>query len=912
MATSQKYAVKGFEKIDRDLEFMLSCAREVLEEIGETEVASLLTRDYAGDPSEAAPEKCAQAMSIGFQLMNLVEENVAIQASRERQTTQGLASDPGMWSHWLKRIATSSPSSKELKAAIGRATVDPVLTGHPTEAKRYSVLDQHRRLYLEMVELENDMYTPVERDEIRDNIKALLELVWRSGEIHVTKPDVASERRNIIYYLKEKFPTTMEIVDARFREAMNEAKVEWDPSDTSWYPKFRFGSWVGGDRDGHPFVTSEVTRSTLGELRQTAIESLDVRLEQLARDVALSITIQEAPIELAERLHTLQPLTGEKIEEPWSAFVKAMRQALPLEGRNSLYAKPSEIREDLRLLKKSLQAVGAKRLASRFVLPTIRFVDTFGFHMASLDIRQNSGYHDRAMVQLLTAAGIPEAADFPNWTEERRVAFLTKELESARPFSLPNAKLGEEADEAVRSYRVVAKHIRAHGRAGIGSLIISMTRSLSDLLVAYALCRETGLTRRTKDGLACLLPVTPLFETLADLEASQSIMEKFLNHPVTKASLPIQARSFDEAMTTEATVDELLSSTAAPELSQEAMIGYSDSNKDSGIIASQWGLYEAQQNLIATASSKNVSMRFFHGRGGTISRGAGPTHRFLEALPGGSLTHGARVTEQGEVIAQKYNNFLTAAHNLELLSAGTIGAHLSKAATAPSAMMREAMEQLSKYSSETYREIIHRDEFLKFYRQATPIDALEQSRIGSRPSRRTGKPSLADLRAIPWVFSWNQSRYYLPGWYGCGTALQKLNTNNAAAFEELCQNWQEWPFTRYLLFNIEANIESASQELMKAYAELVQDEAVRTSFLTRILDEWNLAREMLNTILNGPLEKRRPRFHKTLHARDEWLEALHQQQIKQLAKWRQSGEENDLLIVLQTINAIAAGLRTTG
>jgi len=900
----------GLEKVDRDIDFLLSCTHEVLEEIGEPELAPLLDRE-SPDATGVPPEKTAQVLSIAFQIMNLVEENAANQSSRALERSQDRAADTGSWGHWLKRISDSGIADQKLLETIRRADVHPVLTGHPTEAKRPSVLAQHRQLYLWLVELENQMYTPEERDEIRDRIKAIIELIWRSGEILVEKPDVSSERDNVLNYLREKFPQAIELADARFRQAMNHAGVEWDDSDPDAYPRIHLGSWVGGDRDGHPLVTAEVTAETFSELRRTALETLSKRLKQLSKDMALSKLFQDPPAALLARINELDPKATDPatLEEPWKRFVELMRHALPGSKRNIRpYRFPSELERDLNLLNQSLHDAKADRLAQSYVVPVIRFLNTFGFHMAALDIRQNSGFHDHALTQLLTAAGIEDADSFADWGEERRVAFLSAELVHARPFAQNHNELPREAREAVSSLSVIAKQIRKNGRGAIGQLVISMTRSLSDLLVAYALCREAGLMRSTPNGLVCLMPISPLFETLDDLEASESIMDAFLKHPVTQASLPWQNRTLDEALTKDggATPE-----TDAP-LMQEAMLGYSDSNKDSGIIASQWGLFNAQTKLIALGKKRGVNIRFFHGRGGTVSRGAGPTHRFLEALPKGSLSCGSRVTEQGEVIAQKYGNHLTAARSLELLVAGSVGAQLAGADNFPNKELTEAVEFLSKQSSQSYRALLLEDNFLAFYRSATPIDALEHSRIGSRPSRRSGSPSLADLRAIPWVFSWNQSRFYMPGWYGVGASLKALETNKPEHYAKLKASAQIWPFLRYVLYNVESSVESANLRLMERYSQLVAEKSVREHFHQLIIDEHSLTQGYLADLLNGRLRERRPRFYKTLHARDKWLDLLHAQQIELLKTWRQSGAENDLRRVLQSINAVAAGLRTTG
>jgi phosphoenolpyruvate carboxylase len=429
-----------------------------------------------------------------------------------------------------------------------------------------------------------------------------------------------------------------------------------------------------------------------------------------------------------------------------------------------------------------------------------------------------------------------------------------------------------------------------------------MTRRLSDLLIVYVLAREAGLTRRLPEGLVCVLPVVPLFETLDDLENAPSILQSFLEQSMTRRSLAYLAEPVDGK--------------PVPQ-TQQVMVGYSDSNKDSGIFASQWALQKAQSKLAQLGRDAGVRIRFFHGRGGTVSRGAGPTHRFLQALPEGSLCGDIRLTEQGETIAQKFGNLPNAAFNLELLAAGVTSTalHHERCEPAPHPLS-PVLEKIARASPRAYRDLLDAENFIGFYRQATPIDALEHSRIGSRPSRRTGKPSLADLRAIPWVFSWSQARFYVPGWFGAGSGLSSLSEPE---LEELSAHLRTWPFVHYVLTNIESSIASSDVELMQEYASLVEDAGLRDRFMRIILNEWNLTRSMMDKLRGRAMAERRPRMLKTLALRAEALRVLHLQEITLLRRWRQhraSGDEAaaeamlpDLLL---SINAIASGLRTTG
>jgi phosphoenolpyruvate carboxylase len=428
-----------------------------------------------------------------------------------------------------------------------------------------------------------------------------------------------------------------------------------------------------------------------------------------------------------------------------------------------------------------------------------------------------------------------------------------------------------------------------------------MTRRLSDLLAVYLLAREAGLLRLEGGGNVCLLQVVPLFETIEDLEQGAGMLGAFLDQPVTRRSL--ECRAMQRGM--------------EGRLVQQIMVGYSDSNKDGGIVASQWGLQTAQAEIAAMGRQCGVDIVFFHGRGGTVSRGAGPTHRFLEALPMGSLCGSLRLTEQGETIAQKYANPPTAAYNLELLAAGVTSAtvHHTRAGSSVEAY-RETMERFSEASRGAYRGLLDEPDFMRFYRQATPIDALEHSRIGSRPSRRTGQATLADLRAIPWVFSWSQSRFYVPGWFGVGSGLAALSGSER---EQIASNLRNWKFVRYLLTNVESSVVSADMELMEEYAGLVEDVEVRERFMARIRREWQLTLDGLAEVCGAGVSGRRPRMYRTLGYRTEALRVLHHQQIGLLKRWRGAvvagdleGAEGILPELLLSVNAIASGLRTTG
>lgn len=887
----------GFARIDGELRELLGIFDEVLRSLGESSLADALVEKDAGEAP--LPPGAGQAFSLAFQLLNMVEEKIAAEFRQHREETHGILQERGLWGAYLAELGPGAGETQELAEVLRELRVDPVLTAHPTEAKRLAVLEQHRALF-QLLQQRPAGETGAALRRWRGEVAAALERLWRTGETPVRKPLVEDERRNLFHYLTEVFPAAVHELDVRLEAALTEAGFPArELLEKSGWPLLRFGTWVGGDRDGHPFVTARVTEETLAELRVGALRLLRQELERLRDALSLSPWQQQPPSFLHEAFGL--PPESERAE-PWRWMVARMIERLPVPGCAHPYNDPSGLREDLDVLARALQHIGAERLVLHDLHPVQRAVQTFGFHLACLDIRQNSRFHRLALAQLMTASGLDGKGFLEEWSEEKRLAFLETELCSTRPF-LPAGELpeGHEAAAVLECYRILREEIAERGQAGLGSLIVSMTTSASDLFTVYLLAREAGLCRFEQGQLACSLVVVPLFETLSDLAAAPQILRQFLAHPVTAATLHWQQER---------------RGASRPE--QQVMVGYSDSCKDAGILASQWALHRAQSELTAVAADFGTRLCFFHGRGGTVSRGAGPTHRFLEAMPHGSLSGSIRLTEQGETIAQKYANPPTAVFNLELLVAGVVATTLQhRRSSIPRARTDEItalLERLSQTSQRSYQGLLQKEGFLSFYRAATPIDALELCQIGSRPSRRTGTPSLEDLRAIPWVFSWNQARFYLPGWYGAGTALVGLSAEEK---NFLRQEIEEWPFLNYALTNIESSLASADRELMTGYASLVKDPALRQAFLDLILAEQERTSAALEELYGSPFAQRRPRMAKTLALRTRPLRRLHLQQIELLRAWRADyaggGQPTSLPPeITLSINAIASGLRTTG
>lgn len=892
--TARELVNTGLESLEEEVREIMGCLHDVLQSSGSPELASILP--WLTDKDTAAadldPSDTAQVYSIAFQLLDMIEERVARDMRRKREKVLGPEEERGLWPHTLAALAKDGFSEEEIAAGIRAVRVEPVFTAHPTEAKRPSVRERHRDLYNILTKLEDKTYTPQERDRRKEDFLTALEGLWNTGEIHSESPTVERELRNVLFYLRFVFPDTISRLTRHLEWAWK--KAGFDPATLGDFdgPKIRFGLWIGGDRDGHPFVTADVTRATLTELRNQAFKLYRDELREAAFQLTVSATFHTAPEAFTARVQELAESLGEEgsyilgrnPDEPWRAFgylLRAQLEADPALSADAFHA-------DLILLRDSLEEIGASRLAASHVDPLLEKFRVFGFHLAELDIRQNSAFHDKAAALLLEAAGVEDGASFADWPEEKRVAYLSAELESPRPLLHVDQSIGDEADAVRDCYRVLVEQRKKYGN-GAGALIVSMTRQLSDLLLVHLFAREAGLTEFTGGKSVCPLQVVPLFETLDDLAAAPGIVDAYLSHPVAKRSLAL-----------------------CQEASQQIMLGYSDSNKDGGIVASQWALHNAQREVAAVGKKHGIGIRYFHGRGGTISRGAGPINWFMRALPYGSLGGDFRMTEQGETIAQKYAYPDSASYHLETLSACVTRATVRHRGEEPPADPGiDLMPNLAAWSTATYRDLLETEGFISFYRQATPIDALEQTQLGSRPSRRTGAASLADLRAIPWVFSWTQARFYLPGWYGVGSALDKLKTEAPDDFSRLAETVESSTLPRYVFTGVETNLNSAHLDLMKLYASLVEDEELRTRFMTKIENEHTLARKHLAELFPKPIDLRRPRYAKTLTLRENPLRILHEQQVALLREWRKAGGALPRELTL-SISAVASGLRTTG
>ena len=903
--TTEILQKEGLKKIREDYQYLITLFKEMLVKIGEKDLAEGLPIDNFSVKKTInySNEKFTQAIGMCFELLNLVEENAATQYRRKSETQFGIASTKGSWGCTLDQWKTEGINESKIAEKIREVKVVPVLTAHPTEAKRLTVIDIHRELYLLLVKKENPNWSTSEQSRLKQEITSLMERWWRTGEIYLEKPRLEDERNNLMHYFNNVFPEAVRLTDQRLKDAWVE--MEFSPELLEWpehFPLIQFGSWVGGDRDGHPFVTPEFTASTLRLHRSLMLKMLQKHLVDLAGKLSFSSFQNEISPKFLIELEEKAILFGSKGEkalkrnpsEPLRQYINLLlvqlnntiKDSFTL-GEGSYFKSSDDLAMELKKLRELLINLGAVQIAKQWLFPIERLVQCFGFHLTKLDIRQNSEYHEKVISQLLVASGFNDS-DYGSWDEEKRLAFLNEELKSKRPFLVEGVSCGVEADNVLGYLREVKTYIDLCGTEGIGSVIVSMTRSLSDLLVVYLLLREVGLQDAG-------LPVVPLLETVDDLIAGPEILTSFLKHPIVEKQR-LNSESFV----------------------QEVMLGYSDSNKDGGILTSRWNIYKAEEKLTKAANEFDVKLCFFHGRGGTISRGGGKIHRFLDSMPPGSMSGQIKMTVQGESIANLFANRLTATYNLEMFVAGTARQSMIEESKVIEEKRDRIMDEIVEFTRETYRKLLDHPNFIEFYTAVTPIDVLEQSKIGSRPVRRTGQRSLEDLRAIPWVFSWNQSRFNISGWFGTGTALVEFQKKYPDDFEQLKLLAKDWPFLKYSLIQIESNLLNSDIEIMNAFADFVENPKIKQELMNLILNDYNNCLDEIEEIMETSAEVRRISKLDDNKLRNNSLRALHEIQIDYLTKWRNLKDSNSkegdgyLMLLLLLVNALSGGLKGTG
>lgn len=841
--------------------------------------------------------RIVRAFSYFSHLANIAEDQNNIRQMRARSNAGGTAR-PGTLALTLSHARAAGFSAADLRKFFATALVSPVLTAHPTEVRRKSTIDREMEIAALLDRRERVELTPEELEVSDEQLRRAVLTLWQTNILRRTKLTVLDEVANGLSFYDYTFLHEVPRMHGALEDRLNEGDGA-APGELASF--LRMGSWIGGDRDGNPFVTAEVMRGTLKMQSSRILRFYLDELHVLGSELSLAAHLADVSKDLRALAERSPDTSPHRSGEPYRLAVSgiyarltATAARLDVEttrapvGAAAPYADAGEFKADLDILYRSLIANNSRVIARGRLRHLRRAVDCFGFQLASLDIRQNSAVHERTVAELIDAA-MP-GMSYLALNEEARIALLAGELRNARPLTSTFVKYSEETVSELAVFHAAAE---AHAKFGAGAIpqcIISMCKGMSDMLEVALLLKEAGLVDPSGRS---AINIVPLFETIEDLQASAGIMDRMLSlHDYRK----------------------LVDSRGAV---QEVMLGYSDSNKDGGFVTSGWELYKAEIGLIEVFERHHVRLRLFHGRGGSVGRGGGPSYDAIIAQPGGAVNGQIRITEQGEIISSKYSNSEVGRNNLEVLAAATLEASLLQPKhSAPSAEYLKAMEQLSALAFKAYRGLVYETEgFAEYFWASTVITEIATLNIGSRPASRKKTREIEDLRAIPWVFSWAQCRLMLPGWYGFGSAVEswiKEHPDRGMPFlQELCR---EWPFFRTLLSNMDMVLAKSSIAIASRYAELVPDVALRESIFGRIRREWHCSIEMLLNIMGQErLLQSNPLLERSIRNRFPYLDPLNHVQVELLKEHRAQNPDEAVLRGIQiTINGISAGLRNSG
>ena len=844
--------------------------------------------------SPATTTALVRACGLYSQLFNIAED---LHHARRRRAHQRAGSAPqrGSLSRALTSLHDSGVDFASLNAALQEASVSAVLTAHPTEVQRQSVLDGHRAVRKFLQQLSSSDITPEEEAEVEAKLQRVIHTLWQTTEIRPFKMTVADEIENGVAYHPLSF---FQAIPALYERLGRQMRELW--GQDAAIPSFlRVGSWIGGDRDGNPNVDAGVLRHAITRQAEVAFKHYFYELAGLYRELSLSsrhIRVSPAVAALAaaspdsaiSRREEPYRLALATIEGRLSAT--AANLGLPLRGRwtaGDAYPDTATLQADLAALRDSLAANGSALLVYGRLGKLARAVDVFGFYLMPLDLRQHAEKHAAVVGELFAHANLEHYAALD---EAARVRVLLRELATPRLLYSPFLSYSADSEKELAIFREAARVQQQFGQGAIAQCIISNCASVSDILALALLAKESGLLRLDGGVPAISLNLVPLFETIADLDAAAGIMQQLFALPW---------------------YQQLLKSRNGV---QEVMLGYSDSNKDGGYLTSQWELYQAEQRLVRVFDAAGVKMRLFHGRGGSVGRGGGPSYEAIMAQPAGTVVGRIRITEQGEIITAKFADPDNATRNLEALVAATLEATLSQGSQQDTD--ESVLAELSGHAYRTYRALVESDGFMQYFMEATPISAIAKLNIGSRPASRKALASIKDLRAIPWVFSWSQSRVMLPGWYGFGSAVSAFLAAHGhdAGLAQLQALYRQSPFFQVMLSNMEQVLAKADLQIARRYAALVGDAALADRLFGGLQAEFDKTLAAFFAITGqDKLLQGNPTLARSLDTRLPYLDALNLLQVKLLQRLRQEPDDEAALYAIHlTINGISAGLRNSG
>lgn len=843
--------------------------------------------------SPKATTALVRACGLYAQLFNIAED---LHHTRRRRAHQIAGSRPqqGSLNRALARLKEEGVSFAQLSDTLQDAYVGAILTAHPTEVQRQSVLDGHRAVRKFLSQLGSPDLTPEEETELDGKLKRVILSMWQTSEIRHFKLSVEDEIKNGVAYHPMTFFSALPRLYDRLGK---EVTAAWGQTPTL-PPFIRVGSWIGGDRDGNPNVNATVLRHAFTLQATQAFEHYLSELASLYRELSLS----ERHVSVSPALQALSDQTPDNKEsreqEPYRRALatiearllgKAAELGLAVRGRwpvAEAYRDTAAFQADLAIVADSLIAHGSDLLADGRLARLRRAVEVFGFFLMPVDLRQFAGMHEAVVSELFSSAGLEH---YPALDEAARIRVLLRELATPRLLYSPYQQYSADTEKELAIFREAALIQQQFGTEAISQSIISNCASVSDILALALILKETGLIRLENGLPVSTINVVPLFETIADLVAATDIMDTLFALPWYQ--LLLKSRG----------------------MLQEVMLGYSDSNKDGGYLTSQWELYKAEQRLVQSFDKAGVKLRLFHGRGGSVGRGGGPSFEAIMAQPAGSVAGRIRITEQGEVIASKYSDPDIGTRNLEALVAATLEASLT---THPSCEADgEVFDELSEAAFKAYRQLVETEGFMQYFLEATPINAIAKLNIGSRPASRKSLASIKDLRAIPWVFSWSQSRVMLPGWFGFGSAVAGFIARHGdEGLARLQGLYRTSPFFQVILSNMEQVLAKADLGIARRFAALVSDRALADKLFGQIEAEWQKTHDAFFAISGQTsLLEQNPTLHRSLETRLPYLDALNLLQADLLQRLRANPDDAEALYAIHlTINGTSAGLRNSG
>ena len=840
-------------------------------------------------------ETLVRSFTNYFQLINLAEDSERIRRLRAREMG-GMQPRRGSLRESIALLKERGVDAQRLAEIINTAQVRLVLTAHPTEARRRTIIAKLARIFGALRDLDERSLLEEEERRLHRLLSHTIEEVWYSEEIRTSKLTVLDEVHTSLVYLLSTF---VEVLPRLYRD-LEDALAEFYPEAAIAVPPFLIpGTWIGGDRDGNPNVTAAVTLQALGTMRAGALSMLDDKLLELAGRLSIAETISGRAPDLEPLIGSLAsrfPETAKKLRlvnagEPYRQAVSLIRERLRAAAADQPdgYPNSAALLSDLRTIDRSLREQGAAAIADGDLHDLIRNVEVFGFHLAIMDIRQHARRHESALAEVFAVSGVE--SDFQSRSEAERVDLLAREIDNPRPLIPRDLEtLAGDTAEVVRTFLAVRDAISGHYQGAIETYVISGAETASDVLAVLLLMKETGLAE--PGGANARLSIAPLFEQEQGLRDASATMNALLGIPSYRHALASRGDA------------------------QEVMIGYSDSNKEIGFLGSAWALYRAQTDLTACFEAAGVRHTFFHGRGGAIGRGGGPTNVAILSQPAGTVAGRVKLTEQGEVIASRYATAPVAHRELELVASATLASVVDVLPGPPQEELvrfREAMDVMSAAAIDAYRDLVYGDsDFVRFFEEATPIAEISRLQIGSRPARRQQNRRIEDLRAIPWVFSWTQSRFLLPGWYGLGTGLEL--GRQRFGLDVLQSMERQWPFFAATIGNAEMALAKSDLDIAERYVRLVPDESIRARIWDRIEREHQRStQEVLLLTGQHRLLDRDPVLRRSIDRRNPYVDPLSFVQVELLRRIR-AGTVSDTTYrtILRTINGIAAGLKSTG